>query len=172
MLNNSSDQLLQPSIKLSRGSANFADNVVTLTAGSALAFGVSIIASPITSRLFGPEEFGLAALFMSGASILGAIACQRYEMAIVLSKEDKDAASLFVLCGMILIATTTLTATFSFLLGPQVLAYLGADDLNPYLWLFPIYVFLIGLQIPLRHWHTRYRRFRVSPLHPLGNHWS
>jgi len=67
-----------------------------------------------------------------------------------------------IYCGMLLIATTTLTATFSFLLGPQVLAYLGADDLNPYLWLFPIYVFLIGLQIPLRHWHTRYRRFRVT----------
>jgi hypothetical protein len=59
---------------------------VTLTTGSAIAFGVSILASPITSRLFGPEEFGLAALFMSGATILGAIAFLRYEMAIVLPK--------------------------------------------------------------------------------------
>jgi O-antigen/teichoic acid export membrane protein len=101
MLNNSSDQPLQPSIKLSRGSATFADNVVDLTVGSAIAFGVSILASPITSRLFGPQEFGLAALFMSGAAILGAIVCLRYETAIVLPKEDKDAASLFVLCGII-----------------------------------------------------------------------
>jgi O-antigen/teichoic acid export membrane protein len=162
MLNNSSGQPLQPSIRLSKDSAAFADNVVTLTAGSAIAVGVSILASPITSRLFGPEEFGLAALFMSGATILGAIAFLRYEMAIVLPKEDKDAASLFVLCGMILIVTTALTATFSLLLGPRVLAYLGADELKPYLWLFPIYVFLIGMQFPLRIWHTRYRRFRVT----------
>ena len=41
---------------------------MALTAGSAIAFGVSILASPITSRLFMPEEFGLAALFMSGAT--------------------------------------------------------------------------------------------------------
>jgi lipopolysaccharide exporter len=161
MLNNSSDQPLQPSIKLSKDSATFADNVVTLTTGSAIAFGVSILASPITSRLFGPEEFGLAALFMSGATILGAIACLRYEMAIVLPKEDKDAASLFVLCGMILIVTTTLSATFSLLLGPRILSYLGADELKPYLWLFPIYVIFIGMQFPLRVWHTRYRSFRI-----------
>ena len=169
MLNNSSDQPLQPSIKLSRGSATFADNVVDLTVGSAIAFGVSILASPITSRLFGPEEFGLAALFMSGVAILGAIVCLRYETAIVLPKEDMDAASLFVLCGMILIVTTTLTATFSMLFGPRVLSYLGVDELKPYLWLFPCYVFLIGIQFPLRIWHTRYRRFRVTAVNNVLN---
>jgi hypothetical protein len=69
MLNGPSDKAPPPS-KLKKGTATFADNVVTLTAGSAIAFGASLLASPITSRLFGPEEFGLAALFMSGAMIL------------------------------------------------------------------------------------------------------
>ena len=82
MLNGPSDKALSPPSKLKKGTATFADNVVALTAGSAVAFGVSILAAPITSRLFGPEEFGLAALFMSGAAILGIIACLRYEMAI------------------------------------------------------------------------------------------
>ena len=164
MLNNSSDRPVQPSIILNKGTATFADNVVALSAGSAIAFGILILASPITSRLFGPQEFGLAALFMSGATILGSIACLRYEMAIVLPKKDKDAASLFVLCGMILIVTTTLTATFSLLLGPRILSYLGVDELKPYLWLFPIYVILIGMQFLLRIWHTRYRRFRITKL--------
>jgi O-antigen/teichoic acid export membrane protein len=75
---------------LNKGTATFADNVAALTAGSAIAFGFSILASPITSRLFGPQEFGLAALFMSGATILSVIACLRYEMAIVLPKEDME----------------------------------------------------------------------------------
>jgi O-antigen/teichoic acid export membrane protein len=48
---------------------------------------VTVLASPITSRLFGPEAFGLAALFLSGAAMLAAIACLRYEMAIVLPKK-------------------------------------------------------------------------------------
>jgi O-antigen/teichoic acid export membrane protein len=39
---------------------------------------------------------------------------------------------------------------------------LGADELKPYLWLFPIYVIFIGMQFPLRVWHTRYRRFRIT----------
>jgi lipopolysaccharide exporter len=162
MLDKSSKKPLSHSTELNKGTASFADNVLALAVGSAIALGISILASPITSRLFGPQEFGLAALFMSGAIILGSIACLRYEMAIVLPKEDKDAASLFVLCSMILIVTTTLTATFSLLLGPRILSYLGADELKPYLWLFPIYVILIGMQFLLRIWHTRYRRFRIT----------
>ena len=82
MLNGHSDKALPPPNKLKKGTATFAGNVVALTAGSAIAFGASLLASPITSRLFGPEEFGLAALFMSGATILSTIACLRYEMAI------------------------------------------------------------------------------------------
>jgi len=162
MLDQLPNKQLTRSTELNKGTATFADNAVALTAGSAIAFGISTLASPITSRLFGPKEFGLAALFMSGATILSAIACLRYEMAIVLPKEDKDAASLFILCGMMLIVTTTLAAIFSLLFGPQVLSLLGADELKPYLWLFPIYMFLIGLRFPLRNWHTRYRRFKVT----------
>ena len=80
------DQSKKPlthSTELNKGTATFADNAVALTAGSAIAFGISILASPITSRLFGPEEFGLAALFLSGATILSVIACLRYEMVLL-----------------------------------------------------------------------------------------
>lgn len=70
MLDKSSKKPLTHSSELNKGTATFADNVLALTAGSAIAFGVSILASPITSRLYGPEEFGLAALFISGAMVL------------------------------------------------------------------------------------------------------
>ena len=90
--------MLNDSSEIEKGTATFADNVLTIAGGTTLALGVSVLASPITSRLFGPEAFGLAALFQSGAAMLAAIACLRYEMAIVLPKKDEDAAPLFALC--------------------------------------------------------------------------
>jgi O-antigen/teichoic acid export membrane protein len=162
MLNNSFDKTHTSAIKLKKGKATFADNVLTLAGGTTIALGVTILASPITSRLFAPEAFGLAALFMSGAAFMGLLACMRYEMAIVLPKNDEEAASLFILCCVILAATTTFTFILSLILGQRVLVYLDAVELKPYLWLFPPYVFLIGSRLPFTHWFMRHKRFKIS----------
>lgn len=162
MLNQSSEKPVAPAIELKKGTATFADNVLTLTGGAALSLGVTIFASPLTSRFFGPEAFGLAELFRSGATTIGMIACLRYEMAIVLPKSDEDAAPLFALCCIALLAMTTLTAILTYLLGNAALDYLDAVELKPYLWLFPISVFLIGSQLPLNYWYARYKRFKIS----------
>ena len=161
MLNDSSDKAITPAIELKKGTATFADNVLTLTGGATLALGVTILAAPITSRLFGPEAFGLAALFNSGVTMLGMIACLRYEMAIVLPKNDEDAAPLFALCCIALVAMTTLTAILTLSFGTRALLYLDAVELKPILWLFPISVFLVGSQLPLSYWHTRHKRFKI-----------
>ena len=161
-MNDSSDKVTTPAIELKKGTATFADNVFTLAGGATLAFVVSIFASPITSRLFGPEEFGLAALFQSGVSMLGPIACLRYQMAIVLPKNDENAAQVFVLCYIALLAMTTLTAILTSLFGTRVVLYLNAFELKPILWLFPIYFFLAGSTLPLIHWYTRQKRFKIT----------
>ena len=162
MLNDSSDKAITPAIELKKGTATFADNVITLAGGATLAQGVTILASPITSRLFGPEAFGLAALFRSGTMILGTIACLRYEMAIVLPKNDEHAAQLFALCYITLMAMTALTVILTYLFGTRALVYLDAVELKPILWLFPIYVFVIGLQLPLSFWYTRQKQFKIK----------
>ena len=87
MLNDFSDNSFTPPTGINKGTATFADNVLTLTGGATIALLITLLASPITSRIFGPQEFGLAALFRSPATMLGAIACLRYEMAIVLPKK-------------------------------------------------------------------------------------
>jgi O-antigen/teichoic acid export membrane protein len=169
MLNDSSEKAVPATPEIEKGTATFADNVLTLAGGTTIALTVAVLASPITSRLFGPEAFGLAALFRSGAAMLAAIACLRYEMAIVLPKNDEDAVQLFALCYIILIAMTALTAILTYLFGTQVLFYMKASELNPILWLFPIYVFLIGLQIPLNLWYTRQKQFNIKATNRILN---
>ena len=162
MLDDSSHNSRPPPSDINKGTATFADNVLTLAGGATLALGVTILASPITSRLFGPEEFGLAALFRSGAIMLGTIACLRYEMAIVLPKNDEDAAQLFALSSITLMAMTALTAILTYFFGPWILPYMNALELKPILWLFPIFVFLMGSQLPLIYWYTRHKRFKIN----------
>ena len=162
MLNDSSEKASTPTSEIKKGTATFADNVLTLAGGTTIALGMTVLASPITSRLFGPEAFGLAALFRSGAAMLAAIACLRYDMAIVLPKKDEDAAPLFAICGVTLMAMTTLTAILTYVFGTRLLLYLNAVELAPILWLFPVTVFLIGLQLPLKFWYIRQKQFKIN----------
>ena len=172
MLNDSSDNAFAPPTGKKKGTATFADNVFTLTSGAAIALVITVLASPITSRIFGPQEFGLAALFRSPAMMLGAIACLRYEMAIVLPKKNEDAAPLFALCCMVLVAMTILTAALTMVFGTRALLYLNAVDLKPILWLFPVSVFLMGLQLPLGYWYTRQKQFKIKATGGILNSFS
>ena len=162
MLNDSSDKSFTPSADINKETATFADNVLTLTGGATIALVATVLASPITSRIFGPQEFGLAALFRSGAAMLAAITCLRYEMAIVLPKKNEDAATLFALCCMVLVTMTIFAAVLTIVFGTRALIYLNAVDLTPILWLFPAVVFLRGSQLPLIYWFTRQKQFKIN----------
>ena len=66
--------------------SSFATDTLKLVTGTTLAQIISVLASPLVTRLYGPEAYGLLALFNLITSIIGVIACMRYELAIMLPK--------------------------------------------------------------------------------------
>jgi lipopolysaccharide exporter len=144
---------------------SFAANVALMAGGTMFSSALLILAEPVTSRLFPPEAFGAVSTFYSGATILGMIACLRYEMALLLPREEEDASNIFVLCLSILSAITLLTGMASYIIGKDILGLLNMEELWPSsIWLFPIAVFLTGFEQLLRRWHTRHRRFNCIAL--------
>lgn len=149
---------------LSKGRGSFAGSAATLAGGTTLAMGLTILAEPITSRLFGPGVFGLAAIFVSGALIIARVAGLRYEMALVLPERDEDAAPLLGVCGVALLGVALLVSLLTWGCGEWTLGQLNASQLVPYLWVFPIHVFLLSVELPLRFWNTRHRRYKLVAL--------
>ena len=64
----------------------FARHVLTLMSGTGLAQVIAVLASPLITRLFTPEDFGILASYTVLVGIFSAIVCGRYEFAIVLPK--------------------------------------------------------------------------------------
>ena len=56
-------------------SSSFTTDVLKPVTATTLAQAVTIQASPLLTRLYGPEAFGFLVLFTSIASIIGVIAC-------------------------------------------------------------------------------------------------
>lgn len=140
-------------------SNSFSGNVLKLVSGTAFAQVLGILISPIITRLFAPEAYGVAALFGSITGIMGVIACLRYELAIMLPKTNEEAANIFgaSLCATLLI--TLLSAMIVIWGKNPIIRLTNAPGLATYLWLIPVAVFFSGLFSALNYWNSRSRHF-------------
>ena len=76
---------------------DFAKNIVTLLTGTTAAQIIPFALSPILTRLYSPDDFGVLALFFSICSILSVVAAGRYELSIVIPEKDEEAANIVAL---------------------------------------------------------------------------
>jgi len=72
-------------------------NVLTLMTGTTIAQAIPIATSPFLTRLYTPADFGLLSLFMNLTVILSVVATGRYDLALMLPKEDKKAMNVLSL---------------------------------------------------------------------------
>lgn len=128
--------------------------------GGTIGSRVIIIASmPIVTRLYSPDDFALLAVYMAALSIIGSIACLRYELAIPVAQDDVDAANLLVLALGISTAIAGLSLLAVFFAPDWISALIRQPELTPWLWLIPFGVFMSGGYSALQFWATRARRF-------------
>jgi lipopolysaccharide exporter len=139
----------------SHGERNFSKDVSKLASASMLAAVISIGVTPIITRLFTAEAFGSAAIFVSTATIIGIVACLRFELAILLPKEPVEAAFILKLCLLTTLVVTVVTAVG---LGCYVLIP-KESSLPVVYWLLPVAVLLQGANAAFIRWNARFRNF-------------
>jgi O-antigen/teichoic acid export membrane protein len=128
---------------------DFANSAAILMAGTTISQAIVVLCSPILTRLYSPENFGLLAIFVSACSILGVIATGRYELAILVPKDDRDGYALVVLSCLLSVIFSTLS----------LVALLFAGVPLEYLWL-PGAIFLSTTINSLSQWRNRQGEFR------------
>ena len=133
---------------LPRGS--FARNVGILTGGTVLAQALGFLALPILTRLYTPNDFSLLALYTSTLSILGTIACGRYNLAIPLPKADRDALALLCVALLITLASTIMVVIMIAIFYTTLSNFIAQFEPNqvssgPYLWMLPFGVLLYSI---------------------------
>lgn len=150
---------MPPNVPASSRSSAFGVDVLTLVTGTTIAQIITILASPIITRLYGPETFGLLALFTSITSIIGVIACMRYELAIMLPESDEEAANVFGLCIIFIVIVSVISIIPLVLFQQLLVQFLKAPQLGPFLWLIPPTIFISGIFLTLNYWNTRTKQF-------------
>lgn len=138
---------------------SFARNVSVLTSGTAFAQGLAVLALPLLTRLYSPEDFALLAVYVAIVGILTVVSCLRYNIAIPLPEQDDDgmallAVAILAACGV------SLLCAWPAILAPEATARLfGQPGLQPYLWMIPVGVFIASVYNALQYWASRKKRF-------------
>ena len=138
--------------------------MLKLVTGTTFAQILVIVASPVLTRLFSPEAFGLLAIFTSITKVLGVVSCLRYQFAIMLPDEERDAVNLLALCTALVTGISLLSLPFFIVFEPVIVSGTECTGATGYFWLVSPFVFVSGLFIALNYWNSRTRRVRPALL--------
>ncbi|MBY8155784.1 oligosaccharide flippase family protein [Vibrio fluvialis] len=134
-------------------------NIKTLAIGSGSAKLIGIIATPILTRLYTPDEFGMLSLFNAITLIVVPFMTLRYVVAITLPRTDKAALHVFSLCLSIISVLFILIFGVVHVLKIMEIEYFLL--LGNYIYLIPIASAFIALYETISYWLTRRGSFKI-----------
>lgn len=151
---------LHKNVKKYYPDSEFAGNVLTLMTGNTIAQAIPIGISPILTRLYAPEEFGVWALYLAVTAFIGVVAAGRYELAVMLPEQDKEAVNILCLSVIISFAVSGAALLVIVLFKEGIIDLLNNQQISSWLYLVPLSIFLTGLYQALTQWTIRKKQFR------------
>lgn len=137
----------------------FLINIVTLISGTAISQGILFAATPFLTRLFTPEEFGYFSLYAAIVAVISSVASWKFELAIMLPKEDKDAQAILFLS----IIATIITSVFVFILiviFKNFIIQNITSEVETFIWIVPLGVLISGLYQVFISFSSRNKYFK------------
>jgi O-antigen/teichoic acid export membrane protein len=135
--------------------------VFTLLTGNVVAQAIGLLAIPILSRLYTPEEFGAVALFVSIVNILAIASNGRYDMAIVPAKRNGEAFHLMVGSIALSFLFSVLLFLLIFFVKDWFLGFFSNASFKSIIWLVPLLVFFTGSHKSLHYWFNRHKGYNT-----------
>lgn len=140
----------------------FIRNVAIVATGTAMSQTISVAFTPIITRIYGPEAFGLMGTFVSLGAIAIAVSAFAYPFAIVLPKKDADAMGIAKLSVYISITTASITAIILLTAGDWVFALLGAQAIAAFAMLIPVKMLFAAWLRVAQQWFIRKKQFKET----------
>ena len=123
---------------------SFSWNVVVMLAGTFAGQGISILLSPVLTRIYDPSAFGYLGVYSVVLYTLSVTSCLGLDLAIPITATTFECANLLALSGIVLCLTTVAVAAVSCLVPSDILSSLWLGSLTSYRALLPIGFFALG----------------------------
>ncbi|WP_176817119.1 lipopolysaccharide biosynthesis protein [Franzmannia pantelleriensis] len=142
--------------------SKFARNVAIVASGTAGAQAITMAFSPVITRLYGPEAFGVLGTFTAILAILTPLAALSYPIAIVLPRHDADALGLVKLSLGIAVAMSLLAGLILTLFQTQIVDVFNLHTVEPFILFLPLAMLFTASMSVMNHWVARKKLFNIK----------
>ena len=149
--------------------SEFLRNVFTLISGTAIAQIIPIALQLILRRIYSPDVFGAFAVYISVVGILVVISTLRYEMAVVLPKDDKDATNIVGLSFLISVFVNIVFLILIIFLKDFIIKLLNFPvEYSYWLYFMPLSTLLLSSYHAINYWLIRKKAFKASSINKMS----
>src|SRR5574344_1203090 len=141
-------------------SSDFIKNVFTIFTGTVIAQAIPFFVEPIIARIYSPSDFAVLSVYLSVANLFSIIATGRYELAIMLPKEDRKSINLIAVSIIISLVISCLSLLLMAIFNSQICTILNNEDVSSYLYLVPLSVLSVAWYQIFSYWNSRKKRFK------------
>lgn len=122
---------------------------------------INLLATPVVTKLYSPNQFGLFTLFMAVATLFMPLSTGRYEMAAILPEEDDEAYDVVRLAGVWCVAFSLFSGLVAMLVGADLTARFGHPELAAHMPFLAPFLLGTGFFALLTFWFNRLENYRL-----------
>jgi O-antigen/teichoic acid export membrane protein len=141
-------------------SNRFIEDVTIIAGGTATAQLITIAFSPVITRLYGPDAFGILGVFTAVAAMVIPLSNLAYADAIVIPASESEAKTLVKLSFLISVLIFLILMLLIPFFHNQIAHLMGFDAAAIYLLLVPPFVLMDSWDHILRNWLIRKKQFK------------
>ena len=134
---------------------DFAHSVAVLLSGTAVSQIVIVALTPLLTRLYPPETFGVLSVYLSLMLPIGVLTSLHYESAIPLPDEESDALNLLALSLSVLFINVVLSIFILGFFGQSLMNLFNIKGIGPVILYLPLSIFGFGLFQVFQLWLLR-----------------
>lgn len=139
--------------------ADFVRSISTVFFGTVLAQLIPVLAAPLLTRLYSPEDFGVFSSFLSVGLIFAAFSTGKFELAIMLPKLKGKAFYLFCLSvGSALVLNTVFFIIIA-IFSKEISSILNNPKIEGYLYLCPVLALIVSIYVSGQYLANRDRQY-------------
>ena len=140
--------------------SEFLKDALTLITGTSISQAIPILITPVLTRLYLPEEYGLMGIYLGISLLLGILSTLSYQAAILLPENENEALSILQLCIISSFLVSVFSAIVILFLNHKVAGWMNAPELSTYLYLVPLSILSIGVNNAFTSWANRLNLYK------------
>lgn len=142
--------------------SEFTKHVLTLISGTGMSQIILIIFSPILTRIYSPEEFGIFALYVGVVTFIASLSAGRYDFAILKPRKYYEAMTLLLLSLFLVLIVSIISLFTIIIFFDYIVELIKIHEYIFIIYFIPISILITAIFQILSFWNNRNKNFKLT----------